>query len=81
MRLFDDARDTALNLAMQLKNCPNCGNPIKEFKTSEGKLFPILECQKCHTRIEVSTRHNQNMLWLLMISMTVFALGLALGGL
>jgi len=79
MKIFDDVRDSAIRVLEKLeKKCPRCGSALT---SDEHKHFSTLECQVCHLQIEVSTRNNARMGFVILFCVLAFATGLFLGGL
>ena len=78
MKLFDDVRESSMQLITNLNGkCPFCGSAF-EIKDARSKRFVEYECVKCHLRLEISTRNNQRMIVAGMFLLVAFAFGLLL---
>lgn len=77
MKLFDDVSESVLRVWTKLeKKCPICGNELDIVPELLSKRFPMIECEQCHFRLEVSTRNNHR---ISMIMVVVIPLAFAFG--
>ena len=77
MKLFDNVRESLLKVWEKLeKKCPRCGCDLDIVPELMTKRFPVIECERCHLTLEVSTRNNSRMyLVILVVIPFSFALG------
>ena len=82
MIFFDDARQMLLRTWEKIeKKCPVCDHEIEVKIADLPKRFPRLECPQCHYRLDVTTRNNERLSFILgFILPSVFVVAWVLGG-